>query len=111
MDLVYFDEQKLTEIIKSVETIDVVVTHTRPSVFPPFILNHTVLHYARTDSKLLSDLTAETALVQKVYDFLLDNNKRPSKWVYGHFHYSESYEVDGCVGNILGIDEFKDLVF
>lgn len=110
-EIFVFDEAALTEIVNVAPTIDVVVTHTRPSIFPPFVLNHTVHHYARTDSKLLVDLAAETVLVQKVYDFLMDNDKRPSKWFYGHFHCSEVYDFDGCIGNVLGIDEFKELTF
>jgi hypothetical protein len=105
-----FDKVALTEIVNILPTIDVVVTHTKPSIFPPFVLSHRVHNYAKTDSKLLIDLAAETVLVQKVYDFLVDNGKRPSKWFYGHFHYSEVYDFEGCIGNILGVDELKELI-
>ena len=104
-----YDGDKLREVLDSV-TVDVVVTHNAPLIFPPYDADTPLVDsYARMDATLKTELEEERNLITKVYDMMYLAGQEPKKWFYGHFHNDETTIYKGTEGIMLGIDEFKDL--
>ena len=100
------DEEKL----KTIEGIDIVVTHTAPEFCHP--VNKTgfgwlVDQYAADDANLKKDLTDERTLVTKMYEIIKEKNKI-DYWYYGHFHANWKANIDGINFNLLGVNEFAE---
>lgn len=99
-----YDEKKINKIMETVNQIDVVVSHTAPEFCFPIEVNYLVLHYAETDPTLLSELKAERKLVGDVYRIL--NTKFDIKrWVYGHFHQSNTMKYNNTEFTCMGVNE------
>lgn len=80
------DEEKL----KTIEGIDIVVTHTAPDFCYPINkhgFNWLVDGFIQNDEKLKEDLLVERILVTKMSEILKEKNK-VNHWIYGHFHNS-----------------------
>lgn len=69
--------------IKHLRDIDIVVTHTRPSIFN--ISYDNIRHYLNEDNRLENDINVEAKMVYRMWEHLIQNNTI-RKWYYGHFH-------------------------
>lgn len=78
-----FRKDLLDEITKSAK-IDYVVSHSAPSFVSPE--SHVGLdEWSENDRNLISDVTEERKVLDKVFEALRDSNMRPTYWAYGHF--------------------------
>lgn len=91
----------------SVDNIDIVVTHTAPKNFNPFVTSQVVLEKAEHDDNLLKDLKKER---KDVYDFFkyLHCRYNIKMWVYGHFHFSNTEIISNITTKMLAIDEIYE---
>lgn len=75
------------EQLKTFTNIDIVVTHTAPSICLPFSSGDIVNYYKNIDKNLETDLLNERELLTETYNILKENNNL-KYWIYGHFHKS-----------------------
>lgn len=97
-----YEEDVLLDSFKQWGNPDIVVTHTAPSLCYPREFNDLVYSFARLDSTLLTDLSVERSLVDRLYD-VVRAQQQPKYWVYGHFHSDRQEERDGTKFILLGI--------
>jgi hypothetical protein len=81
--------------------VDVLVTHTAPSLCYPQTFNKIVYGWANQDEKLIIDLKEEGALLDQVFEIC-----KPKLHIYGHFHTSWDEQQNTCRHKLLDIDEF-----
>jgi hypothetical protein len=83
---------------------DVLVTHTGPSwTTPPW--NDFVEKYAKDEAdigttSLRRELRDETARHDRLFELV-----KPRQWYHGHFHRSDTLEIDGCTIRQLDLAE------
>ena len=77
-----FDKNLLNEAIKSFK-IDYVISHSAPSFVSTEKFG--IEEWLENDKNLLSDITEERKVLDKVFETLRDNNMKPFYWAYGHF--------------------------
>lgn len=97
------DEEKL----KTIEGIDIVVTHTAPDFCNPVNTHgfgYLVDQFAKDDPKLYEDLRIERDLVTKMWAILKEKNKI-DYWLYGHFHNTWTTNFEGINYRLLDINE------
>lgn len=92
-ELPVYDEEKLDEVIGSGVNIDVVATHCAPSFCEP-ISKDGLKYWAAKDDKIYVDSEAERGVMDKVYEKLKNSSKLPLKWVYGHYHYTNTSYIE-----------------
>ncbi|MBR6516373.1 MAG: metallophosphoesterase [Bacilli bacterium] len=83
-EIVIYDEEKLNEILVE-NNIDFVITHTSPSFAWKNGLDE-IKYWLDRDEALRDDLSEERENLTKVFNKLIECNREPKKWVYGHFH-------------------------
>jgi hypothetical protein len=78
------DIEKLKEIVSNTERIDFVVSHTAPSFATPsyFPISD---EWAKKDTQLAKDIDNERLTMDKIFEFLRDNDRRPTYWAYSRF--------------------------
>lgn len=81
------DKNKLDEVIEGCDKIDFVVSHTAPSFADPIELGD-IKKWEDKDEKLNEDIINERLVMDKVFEYLRDNKRRPLYWVYGHFNFN-----------------------
>lgn len=81
------DKSKLDEIIEGCDRIDFVVSHTAPSFADPIELGN-IKKWEDKDEKLNEDIINERLVMDKIFEYLRDNKRRPLYWVYGHFNFN-----------------------
>lgn len=84
--------------------IDIVVTHSAPSMCLPYGNNEVVEYYALRDPSLISDLENERKDLDKLYERLNQNGCDLSYWIYGHYHCH--YESTIKKTQFLGLDMY-----
>lgn len=92
-ELPVYDEGKLDEITKTNENIDVVCTHCAPSFCEP-LSKDGLKYWTVQDGALLADSEAERGVMDKVFNKLKNAGKTPKKWVYGHYHYTNTSYIE-----------------
>lgn len=101
-----------TEILKDVQDVDIVITHTAPDwCFPNNKLGfgRFVEDWAKYDTKLIEDLSFERNQMTNIFLDLYKNNNNIKKHFYGHFHNSNLDNFDGVDHHLLDINEFYHL--
>lgn len=96
------------EKLKSIEGIDILVTHTTMDFCHPVNKNgfgYLVEQFAQDDGKLKNDLRREREEVTKMWNIFLEKNK-PDYHFYGHFHDTWTSNIDGVNHRLLAINEF-----
>jgi hypothetical protein len=83
--------------------VDILVTHTAPSVCFPQSFNEMVYGWAREDAYLIEDLNDERSVMNEILK-LCD----PEYHFYGHFHSSWSEQINGCRHRLLAINELYE---
>lgn len=102
-----FDEDALAEINAKYK-VDAVVTHTAPS-FCELITKDGLMGWASRDATLLEDCERERAILDQIFESLLEAGHPITHWYYGHFHQSWSATINGILFSMLDIMEFKEL--
>lgn len=108
LDVSYWKEEKivykLEDLDKWLSKIDIIVSHTAPTIFSPQVLNSNCYHYIDKDPTLTKELELERSYLQNVLDYI-----KPKYWIHGHFHISNRYKVKDTLVISLGADEFYEL--
>lgn len=108
-ELPVFSKDKLDEISECF-VIDTVATHSCPS-FVGLTNKDSIAHRLKKDSKLSDDLKFERSVMDRILNYLTDENSMHSlsRWFYGHFHKSIVENISNIQFNMLDINEFKEL--
>lgn len=104
----FFDIKALDEISK-LYAIDIVITHSAPSLCER-IVKQGLYYFSVDDDSLMADVDAERHTLDQLYDYLVSHGHPLRHWFYGHFHQSWHYEMDGVMFNLLDIMEFREIV-
>lgn len=96
------------EKIKTLEDIEIVVTHSSPNYCFPYVSNFIVDINVANDNLLKQDIIKEREDIANLFKILSIKNNI-SHHIYGHFHNSHEEEHNGCKHILLGISEFKML--
>jgi hypothetical protein len=89
-----YDEQSLNELLDNGVTIDYVVTHTCPSFCEP-TTKEGIDGWLAKDEGLNAVLDEERAVMDKLLSWLWKHDRKPKKWLYGHFHYHAFNSLNG----------------
>lgn len=89
-----YNENALSEIVRSGTRIDTIVTHTCPTYAPPSIKPN-LGQWSIGDINLINDVKNERNVMDNIFNFLSTNNALPKYWFYGHYHWYETSEYDG----------------
>lgn len=108
-EMPHFDREVLAEINASYK-VDTVVTHTSPS-FCELITKDGLMNWATRDAALLEDCERERAILDQIFESLLEAGQPITHWYYGHFHQSWNSTINGVLFSMLDIMEFKEMVF
>jgi UDP-2,3-diacylglucosamine pyrophosphatase LpxH len=103
--------QEIIQQIKKSYNIDVIVTHSSPASFYPYLSSDyppIVQKFARGDSTLIQELTEERNSFEDLFNDFRYLDSPPKLWIYGHFHYSYEEMIDNTKVKLLGIDEIWD---
>lgn len=92
-ELPVYDEEALLNIERQGIGITHVVSHTSPSF--AFKKDKNGLEYwMQLDGDLYYDLDMERGALDKVYEWLKSNGRKPYEWVHGHFHEHNDETID-----------------
>lgn len=97
-------QDNLNTLVHWRNTIDVVISHTAPTLFSPQTLNPSCHHYIKADPNLTEELEFERRYLQNIFDYI-----RVKYWAHGHFHIANRYIVKDTNVISLGADEFYEL--
>lgn len=103
-----FDPVALSELKTNNILIDTVVTHTSPSFCQPGSKSG-IEGWFLKDAKLSEDLALERTTMDKIYDYLLQNEHPLTNWFYGHFHSSHTGYISDICFRMLDIMELCEL--
>lgn len=81
---IVYNENALQELIDSRIKIDTVITHSCPSVVPPFNKDN-IAEWLKIDTELEKDINEERNILDRILD-VLERHFRIKDWYYGHFH-------------------------
>lgn len=100
-----YDEEKLTEVVRQVGGIDVVISHSCPEFcYPVGDKVSIVSEFANLDVNLIAELRAERAELARAYNVIAHYNK-PKAWYYGHYHRNNVEYINDTKFVCLGIGE------
>lgn len=105
-EIFVLDEGKLKEF----NDIDVLVTHSAPTYAYPFhtdSYDKNMMDRFSEDKNLRLDIIKERNDIDLMFQILRENGCKIQNHYYGHFHQSYRTEVDGCIHQLLNINEFK----
>lgn len=91
------DKEKMDELFKETDKIDIVASHTAPSFATPS-MHVGVKEWEDLDKELKDDINNERLIMDRIFEYLRDNNKKPSYWAYSHF-------------NIAYLEKRSDVIF
>lgn len=102
------------EKIDNIRGVNIIVTHTAPEYCPPdnrFGFGPFVDEMIKDtgDDKLKSDLMIERKTVTDAFEFIKTNNSIEYH-LYGHFHRSQTLNLNGIQHRMLGIGELYELI-
>lgn len=104
----HYDEASLNAICEGCEHIDTVVTHTSPS-FCELISQDGIMGFAKKDEGLIQDIREERNTMDRIWEHLNKAGKKPSDWLYGHFHRSWHQIIEGTAFTMLDCSELKEI--
>jgi len=79
---------------------DLVVTHTRPGACGAFKGFDNIRHWSDQDPDLINDLIEESEQLDYLYE-----RTKPTDWIYGHFHQSNTCNHENTKFRCVDIDE------
>lgn len=102
----FYDE----ELVKKIENIDIVVTHTAPDFAIPRESSSIVEINSISDDTLIEELKTERLEVSKMFLELTNKDSNKIKeWYYGHFHQSSIEYIDGVKFHLLDELEYVEV--
>jgi UDP-2,3-diacylglucosamine pyrophosphatase LpxH len=101
-----YEVDLLEKAIKDCDKIDIVVTHNAPTEFHPTKISQIVIDWTDKDPNLVSDLEEERHRHSDLLNALIERNRKPHFWYYGHFHISHQSSLNGINYRILNSSEF-----
>jgi len=109
----YWKEEKVVsnlEVLKNIESVDVVVSHIAPSFCHPSTWNDFVKRWVSVDPSLSIELKEERKILDDVFYFLREERKFKIKnWFYGHFHMTKFFETHNKTKfKVLNVCEILD---
>jgi len=96
------------ELVKDLNNIDIVITHSAPDFCQPRIKNG-LSTWATEDLGLIEECAVERNNLSKIYDILKANNCPLKSWFYGHFHFHETERFENTDFTVLDINEFWEV--
>jgi UDP-2,3-diacylglucosamine pyrophosphatase LpxH len=96
----------LEKAIRDCDKTDIVVTHNAPTEFHPTKISQIVIDWSDKDPDLISNLKEERHKHSMLMNALIERNRKPSFWYYGHHHISHQSDFDGIIYRILNSSEF-----
>jgi Icc-related predicted phosphoesterase len=105
-----FSDRSLELLLAKTKKIDIVVTHSCPKEIYPYKMNEVVMRYLAVDEKLGTDLENDREDHSKLLKFLIDNNRKPTWWFYGHYHESRKTRFADINFRLLDINEYCHFV-
>ena len=103
-----YDAEALDAVRDAGLKVDIVVTHTAPSMCE-FQSKQGLATWAQEDPNLLSDCEEERAAMDKILTHLKRDGHPLERWYYGHFHHSWHSEIDGVWYKMLDIMELLEV--
>jgi predicted phosphodiesterase len=103
-----YDAKALDAIHASGIQVDIVVTHTAPSMCE-YQSKQGLAAWAQNDANLLADCDAERATMDAILSHLKRDGHPLERWYYGHFHNSWYSEIDGIWFKMLDIMELLEV--
>lgn len=103
-----FDQEALSELKTDNILIDTVVTHTAPSFCQPVSKSGIEGRFLK-DENLKEDMVRERATMDKIVDYLSQNEHPLSNWFYAHFHSSQTEYISSICFRMLDIMELCEL--
>lgn len=103
----YWDDEGLPDMpddLADFKNIDIVATHTCPSIYPINKMEGIVVDFCHMDQELEADLWVERQDMQDIYDIIKANNNI-TNWYFGHFHKNQSLKIDDILFTMCGINE------
>lgn len=102
----YFLDEHVVYNIDSVKDVDVVLSHTSPSIFYPVVHSTFFLERVKVDPSLMEEVSIERKFLTDVFQKI----KGLKAWYYGHFHSSNSEIIDGVKVSLLNVNEIKEVM-
>lgn len=103
------NNNKIKEIIKQEESIDILITHSAPDFCDPIGYTSSLVRmYKQNDSELIEDLREERQNLSKIFDEL-DEICKFKYHFYGHFHKNNHQKIVNCNHFLVNIGEFINL--
>jgi len=104
----YWENEKIIEKdVTNLKGIEVVVTHSKTKIQPPYTINNFIKEISKKDKSLLIELDEEQEYLTKVYKDLSVNNDI-KLWINGHFHNSNTTYFEKTKFVTLDINEFYE---
>ena len=96
----FFDEKTLDEILAKYQ-IGCVITSTSPSFTFPGTNAYNKSKWLKEDSSIKSALSKERKTLDKIYEKIVDGDKKPYVWLYGRFKQHNHSKVNDILFNSL----------
>lgn len=106
----YWKDEKIVfneEFLRTVENINIVVTHSAPSFVEPY-LQSGAEKWFESDPELEEELHLERSLLSDVC-FIIKQKNNITNWFYGHFHFPSTEFHENIRFQQLAIMEFYEL--
>lgn len=101
----YYNEEDINNIIKNYN-IACVVTSSCPSFAYPGMNSFKHSTWASKDKKIIKDATEERIFMDRIYNKIIENNKKPYIWVYSRFKYSSQTMINDILFQSLNPFQF-----
>lgn len=108
-EMPYLDTEALDKLTADGLMISHIITHTCPSFAYPTTKDG-IKYWLQFDSKLNFDIDKERAIMDNIYQYLLDKGHQIEEWVYGHYHNHNQEIINNVKLTLLyNIDRTFDL--
>lgn len=101
-----YDEEKIDEIINSIDVGCVITTSSPTFVYPSFnSLKSTA--WVKNDNGILQEVNSERKIMDKIYHKFIERDKKPYAWIYSKFTESnQSFSNDIFFKSLRNLEQF-----